>query len=98
MHHGTSLAEEAGMDKPLYVNKVDPVCGMALTLIEDVETSTFEGQTYGFCSKACKETFEGDPKKYIENPVERKSMSEPMESPEKPAAPIEMPPPMKPPL
>src|SRR5450830_1359514 len=42
MHHGISLAEEAGMDKPLCVNKVDPVCGMALTLIEDVETSTFE--------------------------------------------------------
>jgi YHS domain-containing protein len=92
------LAEEAGMDKPLCVNKVDPVCGMALTLIEDVETSTLEGKTYGFCSKECKETFEGDPKKYIENPVARKSMSEPEESPEKPVVPIEMPLPMKPPL
>jgi len=86
------------MDKPLCVNKVDPVCGMALTLIEDVETSTLEGKTYGFCSKGCKETFESDPKKYIENPVARKSMSEPMEVPENPDVPIEMPPPMKPPL
>jgi len=86
------------MDKPLCVNEVDPVCGMALSLVEVVETSTLEGKTYGFCSKACKETFEGNPKKYIENPVARKSMSEPVEPPEKPAAPIEMPPPMKPPL
>jgi len=69
------------MDKPLYVNEVDPVCGMTLNLVGTVETSTFEGKTYGFCSKACKETFEGNPKKYIENPVARKSMSEPMESP-----------------
>ena len=86
------------MDKPLCVNEVDPVCGMALSLVEVAETSTLEGKTYGFCSKACKETFDGDPKKYIENPVARKSMSEPVELPEKPAAPIEMPPPMKPPL
>jgi len=92
------LAKEAGMDKPLYVNEVDPVCGMTLNLVGTVETSTLEGKTYGFCSKACKETFDGDPKKYIENPVARKSMSEPVEPPEKPAAPIEMPPPMKPPL
>jgi YHS domain-containing protein len=98
MHHGISLAEEAGMDKPLCVNEVDPVCGMTLNLVGAVETSTLEGKTYGFCSKGCKEAFEGDPKKYIENPVARKSMSEPVESPEKPAAPIEMPPPMKPPL
>jgi len=92
------LAEEAGMDKLLCVNEVDPVCGMALTLIEVVETSTLEGKTYGFCGKACKETFEGNPKKYIENPVARKSMSEPAESHEKPAVPSEMPPLIKPPL
>ena len=92
------------MDKPLCVNEVDPVCGMALSLVEVAETSTLEGKTYGFCSKACKETFDGDPKKYIENPVARKTMPAPKvdpapkEPPEKPAAPIEMPPPVKPPL
>jgi len=74
------------MDKTQCVNEVDPVCGMALTLVEVVETSTLEGKTYGFCSKGCKETFEGNPKKYIENPVAGKSMSAPMESPEDPAA------------
>ncbi|RIE06317.1 YHS domain-containing protein [Candidatus Cryosericum terrychapinii] len=79
------------MDKPLCVNEVDPVCGMALTLVEDVETSTLEGKTYGFCSKGCKETFEGNPKKYIEKPAA------PIEVPEKPAVPSEMPPLIKPP-
>lgn len=86
------------MDKPLCVNEVDPVCGMTLSLVEVVETCTLEGKTYGFCGKGCKETFEGNPKKYIENPVARKTMSAPEEPPENPAAPIEMPPPMKPPL
>jgi hypothetical protein len=59
---------------------------MALTLVEVVETSTVEGKTYGFCGKACKETFEGNPKKYVENPVVRKSMSAPTEASEDPAA------------
>jgi YHS domain-containing protein len=43
----------------------------------------FEGKTYGFCSKRCKEFFEGDPKKYIENPASRKGMPAPKEIPEK---------------
>jgi YHS domain-containing protein len=83
MHHVRSLAEEAGVDATKCFNEVDPVCGMVLNSCEAVETSDFEGKTYGFCSKRCKEFFEGDPKKYIENPASRKGMPAPKEIPEK---------------
>lgn len=51
----------------------DPVCGMTIDLqqaagtVPDygaVATVTYQGQTYYFCSTACKKTFEKDPAKY----------------------------------
>jgi YHS domain-containing protein len=69
-------------------NEVDPVCGMELILCTTMETAEFEGKTYGFCSKACKDLFVGDPKKYIDNPASTKTMPAPKDIPEKP---IEMP-------
>ena len=87
------------MNMPLPVNDIDLVCGTVLNSVAVVETSMLEGKAYGFCSKACKETFEDNPKKYIENPAPRKANpgpdSPPEEKPETPAAPIEMPPPVK---
>jgi YHS domain-containing protein len=73
-----------------YFNKVDPVCGMDLILSTTVETAEFEGKTYGFCSKACKNLFVGDPKKYIDNPAPAEVMPQPKDNPEKP---IDNPPP-----
>jgi YHS domain-containing protein len=67
-----------------YFNKVDPVCGMELILSTTVETAEFEGKTYGFCSKACKDLFVGDPKKYIDNPAPAEMMPQPKDIPEKP--------------
>jgi YHS domain-containing protein len=92
------LAEEAGMNMPLSVNEVDLVCGTVLNSVAVVETSMLEGKAYGFCSKSCKETFEGNPKKYIEHPAPRKENPRPTEQPEEPAAPKVDPGPMKPPL
>jgi Cu(I)/Ag(I) efflux system membrane fusion protein len=54
----------------------DPVCGMevdeaaakALGL-----TSVYEGKTYYFCSKECKEQFDRNPEQYVENPFEKRA-------------------------
>jgi YHS domain-containing protein len=79
------------MDKPLCVNEVDPVCGMALNSVAVVETSMLEGKAYGFCSKSCKETFEDNPKKYTE------SLAPPMVNPPPNPPPTGNPPPNPPP-
>jgi len=44
---------------------VDPVCKMTVEEKSAAGTSTYEGKTYYFCSKMCKETFEKNPEKYI---------------------------------
>lgn len=42
----------------------DPVCGMTIDEREAAGTSVYEGTTYRFCSLACKEKFDKDPKAY----------------------------------
>lgn len=42
----------------------DPVCGMTIENKEAAGTTVYEGTTYHFCSLACKEKFEKDPKAY----------------------------------
>jgi YHS domain-containing protein len=64
-------------------NEVDPVCGMVLNSCTADFTEDFEGKTYGFCSKECKDLFHGNPKKYIENPSPRKMMPGHKDVPEK---------------
>ena len=44
----------------------DPVCGMELTYETAQARSQYNGQTYYFCSLECKETFDKDPEKYIQ--------------------------------
>ncbi|MCW6160669.1 MAG: YHS domain-containing protein [Candidatus Micrarchaeales archaeon] len=40
----------------------DPVCGME---VKDAKfKSTYDGAGYEFCSSACKEKFDKDPKRY----------------------------------
>ena len=46
---------------------VDPVCGMTVTKETALGTYTYKGQTYYFCSKACKDNFTKDPQKYPSN-------------------------------
>jgi YHS domain-containing protein len=46
---------------------VDPVCGMTVTKESAFGTYTYKGQTYYFCSKACKDNFSKDPQKYLSN-------------------------------
>ena len=44
----------------------DPVCGVVIEPMKAAANSTYEEQTYYFCSQECKETFDKDPQKYAE--------------------------------
>lgn len=43
----------------------DPVCGMNVEESKAAATSSYKGQTYYFCAKGCKESFDKDPEKYL---------------------------------
>jgi len=43
----------------------DPVCGMEVDEKKAAATSTHEDQTYYFCAKGCKNTFDKEPGKYL---------------------------------
>ena len=45
---------------------VDPVCGMELEPINAIAQSTYQGETYYFCSQECRQKFEKEPQKYID--------------------------------
>ena len=44
----------------------DPVCGMDVEEQRAAATSSYKGQTYYFCHRMCKESFETDPEKYVQ--------------------------------
>jgi YHS domain-containing protein len=43
----------------------DPVCNMQVDEQKAAATSSYKGQTYYFCAKTCKESFDKDPEKYL---------------------------------
>lgn len=43
------------------VTHVDPVCGMDVKESEAAGKSTYENETYYFCSQDCKQEFDEDP-------------------------------------
>lgn len=43
----------------------DPVCGMNVEESEAAGTSQFEGRTYYFCNRACKTTFDQNPRRFV---------------------------------
>ena len=43
----------------------DPVCGMNVRDNTAAAASCYKGQTYYFCAKVCKESFDKDPEKYL---------------------------------
>ena len=47
----------------------DPVCGMYVDTATAAFRSTFEGETYYFCSESCKRTFDANPAHYAEHSV-----------------------------
>ncbi len=44
----------------------DPVCKMNVDEDKAAATSTWGGKTYYFCAAGCKETFDKEPEKYVE--------------------------------
>ena len=40
---------------------IDPVCGMRIDPDDAVATEEHDGETYYFCSEACREAFVADP-------------------------------------
>jgi Cu+-exporting ATPase len=46
---------------------LDAVCGMAIESDETARQSTFQGQTYYFCSLQCLREFEANPARYAES-------------------------------
>ena len=44
----------------------DPVCGMSVVKNDDLK-STFEGNSYYFCSTSCKEEFDKNPGNFVED-------------------------------
>ena len=45
--------------------RIDPVCGMAVDPKEAAGRSTYIGAVYYFCSLACKQAFDANPRKYL---------------------------------
>jgi Cu+-exporting ATPase len=45
---------------------IDPVCGMEVNPASAAGQSEHEGQTFYFCSPACKQKFDADPKRYLD--------------------------------
>ena len=43
----------------------DPVCGMQIEDSQAPAQSSYEGQTYYFCSEECREKFDANPKDYV---------------------------------
>ncbi len=48
----------------------DPVCGVQVEEKSAPATSSYEGQTYAFCSKECKEKFDRDPDRFVHSAQE----------------------------
>ncbi|MBI5196031.1 MAG: YHS domain-containing protein [Nitrospirae bacterium] len=46
---------------------LDPVCGMSVSLDKAAATSKYKDMTYYFCSVKCRERFDKEPEKYLQD-------------------------------
>jgi copper-(or silver)-translocating P-type ATPase len=61
-HHGH-------LDGPAHAGKVkDPVCGMTVDPATAMNSATYEGKTFWFCSEGCRAKFMADPKTFADGP------------------------------
>jgi YHS domain-containing protein len=51
-------------NKKTETTHLDPVCGMEVKVEESAGTSTYDGETYYFCSVDCKDEFDESPEDY----------------------------------
>ena len=52
---------------------IDPVCGMSVVPGDTKLVSIYNGNSYWFCAKACRNAFESNPEKYLK-PKKRKGI------------------------
>jgi len=45
----------------------DPVCGMEFDSSQAEAQTSYQGQSYFFCSQDCRRTFEENPKEFVNN-------------------------------
>ena len=50
----------------------DPVCEMRIPKATAAATSTYKGETYYFCSALCKQLFDREPEKYLQETERQK--------------------------
>lgn len=43
----------------------DPVCGMEISRLTAAEELVYQGKTFYFCARTCRNAFEAEPEKYI---------------------------------
>ena len=43
----------------------DPVCSMEVSRLTAMEELDYQGKTYYFCARSCREAFEAEPEKYL---------------------------------
>lgn len=55
-HHSSSSAKDAAKD---------PICGMSVDSAKAKWVSDYQGTSYYFCGKGCKETFDKNPAGHI---------------------------------
>jgi Cu+-exporting ATPase len=56
---------DAAAKEILMATVTDPVCGMQIDPSQAAGQSQYEGQTYYFCSLACKRQFDASPQQYV---------------------------------
>jgi YHS domain-containing protein len=64
-HDAMLVGEERRREKEERVIVKDVVCGMDVDPATAAASSEYEGQTYYFCSLACKKSFDADPAEYL---------------------------------
>jgi putative ABC transport system ATP-binding protein len=57
---------EDGQFKDMVTMAVDPVCGMAVERASAVATAEWDGASFFFCSRGCRDEFLGEPLRFIE--------------------------------
>ena len=51
---------------------IDPVCGMAVSPGKTGLVAIYQGHSYWFCARSCREAFEMNPQKYLKSRTPRR--------------------------
>ncbi len=54
------------MSEQMQEKQQDPVCRMEVKPLTAAAESEYQGKTYYFCSRQCRDAFEANPQKYVQ--------------------------------